>query len=84
MSSGRMPNPTMVISSTTRHYVEPGLQRELRQNQARNRPVSYKADYESRFELFLLDEGQEKVEEKAETRKLALSFLHPLSTPPPL
>jgi len=26
-------------------------------------------DPENRFELFLLDEGQQKVEEKAETRK---------------
>jgi DNA-directed RNA polymerase II subunit RPB11 len=45
----------------------------LRDNQKTARHVSHKADYdaESRFELFLLDDGQSKVETKEETRKPA-------------
>lgn len=43
----------------------------LRDNQKDNRHVSHKADHdwEDRFELFLLDDGQSKVEYKEETRK---------------
>jgi DNA-directed RNA polymerase II subunit RPB11 len=38
-------------------------------------PISHHADYdgEFRFELFLLDDGQKKVEQKDETRKPILS-----------
>ena len=43
----------------------------LRDNQRNNGRVAYKADqdHDFRFELFLLDEGQKKVEWKEETRK---------------
>lgn len=43
----------------------------LRKNMKDNRHVSHKTNMEivNSFELFLLDEGQQKVEEKAETRK---------------
>ena len=49
----------------------------LRDNQKDHRYVSHKADhdYENRFELFLLDDGQQKVEYKEETRKLP-SHIH--------
>jgi hypothetical protein len=49
----------------------------LRDNQRDNKHVSHKADGpENRFELFLLDDGQSKVEYKEETRK-------PPRNPPP-
>ncbi|KAH7391903.1 DNA-directed RNA polymerase [Pyrenochaeta sp. MPI-SDFR-AT-0127] len=50
--------------------VEHKLNCELRDNQKEHRHVSHKADYDhdARFELFLLDEGQKKVEWKEETR----------------
>ncbi|KAF2034698.1 RBP11-like subunits of RNA polymerase [Setomelanomma holmii] len=60
----------------------------LRDNQKDNRHVSHKADYdaENRFELFLLDDGQSKVEWKEETRKSSL-YEHlpkpPLTNPTP-
>jgi DNA-directed RNA polymerase II subunit RPB11 len=42
----------------------------LRDGQRNNHYVSHKADGpENRFELFLLDDGQSKVEYKEETRK---------------
>ena len=50
----------------------------LRDSSKNNRHVSHKADHddECRFELFLLDEGQQKVEEKAETRKYNTTSPH--------
>jgi hypothetical protein len=47
----------------------------LRDNQKDNRFVGHKADYDAddRFELFLLDDGQSKVEYKEETREYSPS-----------
>jgi hypothetical protein len=59
----------------------------LRDNTKYHRFVSHKADYdaENRFELFLLDDGQSKVEYKEETRKSppapAYDPLHVLTPP---
>ena len=41
-------------------------------------PISHRTDYdgEFRFELFLLDDGQKKVEQKDETRKPSLAPSH--------
>ncbi|EDU41803.1 RNA polymerase II subunit [Pyrenophora tritici-repentis Pt-1C-BFP] len=54
----------------TGQLVEHNANSGLRDNKKDNRRVSHKADMgpANRFELFLLDEGQQKVEEKAETR----------------
>jgi DNA-directed RNA polymerase II subunit RPB11 len=56
------------IGQLVEHCADGGLLREAKKH---NRYVSHKADaIEPRFELFLLDEGQQKVETKEETRKL--------------
>jgi hypothetical protein len=57
----------------------------LRDNQKDARYVSHKADHddENRFELFLLDDGQSKVEYKEETRKYPAQLSPPARTDPP-
>ncbi|KNG49042.1 rbp11-like subunits of rna polymerase [Stemphylium lycopersici] len=59
----------MAFSPELNQVVEQKFFSRLRTKQNNNCVVAYKADeVPDRFELFLLDEGQEKVEEKAETR----------------
>lgn len=64
-------NSTMDSNMSYLQLREHNAERGLRKNMRDNRRVFYKTDMElvNRFELFLLDEGQQKVEEKAETRK---------------
>lgn len=63
-------NPSTSFSSKIGQLIEENPNCALRDSSKDNRHVTHKADhdYENRFELFLLDEGQQKVEEKAETR----------------
>ncbi|KAF1943424.1 RBP11-like subunits of RNA polymerase [Clathrospora elynae] len=62
-------NPELSFSPKIGQLIAENPNCGLRDNQD-SRHVSHKADYdhEFRFELFLLDDGQQKVEEKAETR----------------
>ncbi|KAI4678221.1 uncharacterized protein J4E88_006742 [Alternaria novae-zelandiae] len=63
-------NPSTSFSPKIGQLIEQNPNCALRDSSKDNRHVTHKADhdYENRFELFLLDEGQQKVEEKAETR----------------
>jgi hypothetical protein len=56
----------------------------LRDNQKDCRHVSHRADHddENRFELFLLDDGQSKIEYKEETRKYPTHPLTPMRADP--
>ena len=66
----------MAFSPELKQVVEQKFSSRLRKKQNNNRVVAHKADnVPDRFELFLLDEGQEKVEEKAETRKYFITSL---------
>ena len=56
----------------------------LRRFNKHDRPIQHKPDYdaENRFELFLLDDGEKKVETKDETRKPFLPrYPHLFSSP---
>jgi len=71
-------NPTSSFSPKIGQLIEQNPNCGLRDSSKNNRHVSHKADHddECRFELFLLDEGQQKVEEKAETRKYNTTSPH--------
>ncbi|KAJ4370577.1 DNA-directed RNA polymerase II core subunit [Neocucurbitaria cava] len=51
-------------------FIQHDAESVLRDHLRKNRTVAHKADYDNdrRFELFLLDEGQKKIEWKEETR----------------
>ena len=66
------------IGTLVEHHPNCGLRDHSRDN----RYVSHKADHDyDRFELFLLDDGQSKVEYKEETRKSCPLAAAPPNTP---
>lgn len=68
-------------SSSVGQLIEDNQNSYLRDNRKGNRHMEHKPDYDNdhRFELFLLDDGQKKVEWKDETR-----MYHPTHTLPQL
>jgi DNA-directed RNA polymerase II subunit RPB11 len=74
-----MLHPTVSFSPKIGQQIEHNANCGLRDNTKDHRNVSFKADLDddNRFELFLLDEDQKKVEEKAETRTYHPSPTYP-------
>ena len=61
-------SPHKIVQLVEHKVVNCGL-RDKKKRQPPRACTKLTMDPENRFELFLLDEGQQKVEEKAETRK---------------